>query len=375
MKKIVIVTHTTGLGGLEVRIANMIKVFLENKEVMIYLLTNGAVYFQKRLKENDQLTILQTDLGDASNFYHRLKHIQPWRIIFMESEIMNIQTRIYLSGVLCTRGNVILTEHSWIRRNIFKSYNKNMSLRGNLSMYVRFYMNIFFKNLFSKKIYTTSSAVRTYLEDWGFSKKKLALLPTSLALDNFQPDAEKRNKFRCLHNINKDDFVIINVARFAPIKRIDKFINIYNIFSQRYNNFWAILAGDGHLRDNLLDMVQTKEKFLYLGEISHVELAEALNAADVFVFTSEREGLGLALIEAMSAGVIPVSTDSGGPRDIIDCQLNGFIAKNDEDLADYINMLYGMNTKDKYKLKLNAIKKANGFDIKHGTSKLLELIN
>ena len=45
------------------------------------------------------------------------------------------------------------------------------------------------------------------------------------------------------------------------------------------------------------------------GRVAHDEIPNFYSAADIFVSGSHSEGSGYALIEAMSAGVVPVVTD------------------------------------------------------------------
>jgi glycosyltransferase involved in cell wall biosynthesis len=52
-----------------------------------------------------------------------------------------------------------------------------------------------------------------------------------------------------------------------------------------------------------------RDRVTLAGRVSRAELPNYYSAADVFVSGSHAEGSGYALIEAMSAGVIPVITD------------------------------------------------------------------
>ena len=60
----------------------------------------------------------------------------------------------------------------------------------------------------------------------------------------------------------------------------------------------------------------------WLGQIPQPALAELLRRTDIFVLPSYFEGLPLVLIEAMSAGAVPVSTDLPGVRDWIDSNVS-----------------------------------------------------
>jgi glycosyltransferase involved in cell wall biosynthesis len=61
----------------------------------------------------------------------------------------------------------------------------------------------------------------------------------------------------------------------------------------------------------------------WLGQIPQSALAELLRRTDIFILPSYFEGLPLVLIEAMSAGAVPVSTDLPGIRSWINANVSG----------------------------------------------------
>lgn len=61
----------------------------------------------------------------------------------------------------------------------------------------------------------------------------------------------------------------------------------------------------------------------WLGQIPQPALAELLRRTDIFILPSYFEGLPLVLIEAMSAGAVPVSTDLPGVKKWIDANVGG----------------------------------------------------
>ena len=86
--------------------------------------------------------------------------------------------------------------------------------------------------------------------------------------------------------------------------------------------FKLTMAGgcqDEALKDTLDELPSWAE---WLGQIPQPALAELLRRTDIFVLPSYFEGLPLVLIEAMSAGAVPVSTDLPGVRDWIDSNVS-----------------------------------------------------
>jgi glycosyltransferase involved in cell wall biosynthesis len=67
------------------------------------------------------------------------------------------------------------------------------------------------------------------------------------------------------------------------------------------------------------------------------KLFEILKESDILVFTSKPgEGLGLTILEGMSQGLPIISTKCGGPEEIINDGINGYLVdySNDEDIVN-----------------------------------------
>ncbi len=78
-----------------------------------------------------------------------------------------------------------------------------------------------------------------------------------------------------------------------------------------------------------------------LEHVSQDELARLYREASVCVLSSNEEGLGLVLLEAMSSGIPVVSTDCGGPRTAIVDGQTGFLTPvgDSESLAKALRFL------------------------------------
>lgn len=78
------------------------------------------------------------------------------------------------------------------------------------------------------------------------------------------------------------------------------------------------------------------------------KLAELYTAADVAVVPSLEEAFGKTVIEAMACGTPVVAFDYGGPSDIIDHRMNGYLAKpfSAQDLAAGISWCLGVMDQD-----------------------------
>lgn len=139
--------------------------------------------------------------------------------------------------------------------------------------------------------------------------------------------------------LSADTRLVIMVGRLDPEKDWWMFLRIAGIVRERTAQPCAFLAvGDGveesalrvHARMRGLDHVH----FLGYRE----DVASLLQAADIFLLTSQREPFGIVIIEAMAAGCPVVAVRSGGPESIITDGYDGMFApaRNAESIASCI---------------------------------------
>jgi glycosyltransferase involved in cell wall biosynthesis len=84
---------------------------------------------------------------------------------------------------------------------------------------------------------------------------------------------------------------------------------------------WTI-AGDGPDRaalEALMRTAATDQEVKFVGALAYAEVPRQLDLHDVFLLTSDYEGLPLSLLEAMGHGVVPVVSDlESGIREVVD---------------------------------------------------------
>jgi glycosyltransferase involved in cell wall biosynthesis len=84
------------------------------------------------------------------------------------------------------------------------------------------------------------------------------------------------------------------------------------------------------------------ESIEFFPNVSTDELADLYRSASIFVLSSDEEGLGIVIVEAMASGLPVVSTDCGGPStSIIDGETGLLVPRNDpEALAFAMHTLF-----------------------------------
>lgn len=170
------------------------------------------------------------------------------------------------------------------------------------------------------------------------------------------------------HNVNidkkKDEvFKIVSCARLVPVKRIDRIVDsLEKIDSVKIS--WTHI-GDGELLEKLKLYAQEKLgrksniQYNFLGFMKNEDILNlyAKENFNLFINTSQSEGLPVSIMEAMSYGIPVVATDVGGTKEIVKNGINGFLLDkdfSDFDLATLIERFATMSEEDYKKFCLAA---------------------
>lgn len=137
-------------------------------------------------------------------------------------------------------------------------------------------------------------------------------------------------------------FKILSVGRFTEEKNHKLLIKAFQILNKTINGAKLIILGDGYLHN------ETKEFVNDLGLENHIHLPGFVldtepffTHADLFVLSSNVEGFGNVIVEALSFGVPVVSTNCpSGPSEILDGGKFGSLVpiKDAERLAEAIEL-------------------------------------
>lgn len=111
---------------------------------------------------------------------------------------------------------------------------------------------------------------------------------------------------------------LITVGRLSAQKNQKLLIDAFGTVAQKREDVRLTIVGKGELEQQLKAQAQTlglAAKIRFTGVVENPQ--DYLATADIFVLSSNYEGLPLAVLEAMAAGLPIVSTDVGGVKDIV----------------------------------------------------------
>lgn len=118
--------------------------------------------------------------------------------------------------------------------------------------------------------------------------------------------------------------VIGFVGRLAPEKQVEKLLAISDIGHLSGRKTKIVIVGDGPSRKRL-------QKFLvdglFLGHLSGEDLSRAIASMDILVTTGENETFCQVIQEAMASGLPVVAPEIGGPIDLVEHGVTGFLYK------------------------------------------------
>lgn len=153
---------------------------------------------------------------------------------------------------------------------------------------------------------------------WLFPHKteKCKIIYNGIRLDDYLFKEESRKKLRKALGISSDTFVMIHVGRFAKQKNHEYLVKILENYNEANHSDWKmLLVGEGPLEDKTKELAQKAgltEHVLFLG--ARRDVNELYSAADMFVFPSLHEGLGIVVIEAQASGLPCIVSEAVPPE-------------------------------------------------------------
>lgn len=188
----------------------------------------------------------------------------------------------------------------------------NLKLRSQFlsEQIYKFFINSFFNK--SDGVICPSDFALNELKNRGLKTKPI-VISNGLTKD-FRPfEAVKKLEYQ-------DKFLILVVGRLAREKRVD--ILIKAIANSKYKNKIQMVAtGRGPMKESWEEMgkhLPNPAKFLF---VSHEDLINLFNSADLYVHTSEVELEGMAVLEAIGCGlpaIISINSTSASSQFALD---------------------------------------------------------
>ncbi len=158
-------------------------------------------------------------------------------------------------------------------------------------------------------------------------ERPMHVIPNFVDTQRFRPGRDRNIRSCFSRGVER---VVMHVSNFRPVKRAHLVIEAFADIAAALPAT-LVMIGDGPDRATCEARAATlglKSRVRFLGAQTDVE--HLLPNADLFLLPSEYESFGLAALEAMACGVVPVVTRAGGLPEVVRDGVDGLLIDDDQ---------------------------------------------
>lgn len=191
------------------------------------------------------------------------------------------------------------------------------------------------------RVITVSQRQRATYERAGAPAQRMVTVPNGVPA---RPTAPGRAAARRLLDIAPGRPVVMTLGRLTVMKGHRHLLDALPQLLRQVPDVVVVVIGDGHLRLALADRAEQLGVAHAVRLIGHrADARGLLDAADVFVLPSRHEGMPLAVLEAMDAGLPIVGTSVIGTSEAVEDGVSGLLVPPQDPaaLAEALGALLG----------------------------------
>ncbi len=359
--KILLLTTHINIGGVGFYTVNLAKYLRKMGHEPVVVSSGGDL--EELLKKTGARHI-KMDLKTKAEFGFKVaKAIPPLtRLVKKEDfDVIHAQTRVaqVAGGIVSkiTRVPMVSTGHGFFKHE-------------------RLFRKLF--PFWGDKVIAISKSVREHLiNDFHIEKEKITVVYNGIELDRFlKKNGEIDQNMRKKMSLSQDLTIIGAIGRLSSVKGFIYLVKAFKKVTRQNETARLLIVGEGVEKAKLEKEVKEanlEDKVIF--ESKKMATEDYLSVMDIFCLPSIKEGLGLALIEAMASGRACIASNVGGIPEIIDAEVDGILVppENPAVLADAIIRLSN-NAELKQTFSTRAPKKAkNKFSIEDNVRKTAEV--
>ncbi|OHB60349.1 MAG: hypothetical protein A2167_00330 [Planctomycetes bacterium RBG_13_46_10] len=280
--------------------------------------------------------------------------------------VRKFNKQILSKGIKCVfiqSPEILIAVHTWGWRSICYCFP---GVENPLQM-PRYGWGKMFAGLYEKKLFSTLRNVDTILasaDDEAIAdlvdkscgelySERVIKFPTRVDTDVFKP--LDKNVVRAELGIVQTDNIIVSCGRLNLVKGWDFLLEAFKVVKRSNPYTKLIFVGDGEDRQKLNDKAQElgiESSIIVTGFVGADSVVKYLNASDLYVVGSLKEGWSVAMLEALACGKPIVSTAVSGARDMIVEGANGFVidGRDPKQFAEAMNSALALKEADKVSL-------------------------
>ncbi|HOK06802.1 MAG TPA: glycosyltransferase [Syntrophales bacterium] len=311
--KVVHAVEDLKIGGMERVIASIVTGLDRNRfDTRVLCLTRGGAVADDLSRQGVNLTVLGIDnYHRPSQIFRLFRWLKRERchILHCHGYFAGVAGRV--AGLLARIPHMVLHVHS----PYLDYQKKHLIMEKALSHW-------------TDKIVCVSRAV----QDWVLRAEEIDKGKTVIIYNGVKPSFTdtaliSSNDLKDRFQIPKQDTIFSIIASLTANKGHEVLLEAFKIVSDSCRDTTLMIIGGGPMREKLDEKarrLKIDRKVVFTGEQKNIH--DLLHIADICLLPSQfREGLGLALVEAMSRGLPLIGTDVGGIPEVISQGVNGLL--------------------------------------------------
>jgi glycosyltransferase involved in cell wall biosynthesis len=187
-----------------------------------------------------------------------------------------------------------------------------------------------------------SEAYRDKVREMGVPDARIFKLPRGVDFQSFHPDKAGNGAWARL-GLPTAGIKLLYVGRVSKEKNLDLLADAFPALAAEFPGLSLTIVGDGPYRAGLQAKLAGRPDAHFTGVVHGEDLAGLFASADMLVFPSLTDTFGNSVVEALASGIPCITSDQGGPREIIVDGECGLIFDHGVpgDLASKIRLLAG----------------------------------
>ena len=314
-----------GRGGAEQQVVSLINNLDEdrfNKHVVV--LWDKADGFKNDLKKNIQYYSVQYRRRTMPlGLFKLIKYFRKNKINILHSHMYDPNKIASITGNLAKVPCIVTSEHG---KNLWKKKRHHLVEKHLIDRSVKM------------RVAVSEDIKHLRIKNDKLNPNKIITIPNGVSIPATIPNKKKVPQ------------VIGAMGRLVDAKDYFSLIDTIKIVRDAGNDLKLLIAGEGLLKEKLekyinklglnksAELVGFQKPDLFLGKI------------DIFAMSSQREGMPVALLEAMSFGLPVVATDVGGIKEVVENNIDGLLSesKNPKAMAEnIIRIVQDANLRDR----------------------------
>jgi len=172
--------------------------------------------------------------------------------------------------------------------------------------------------------------------------------------------------------------IILTVGRLSKFKNIDLLLNAFSVIKNIFPDYKLVITGEGEEKENLENITLNlglQSSVIFTGKVSAENLSDLYKKSRVTILCSRDEPFGLVPVESMMYYTPVIAHNSGGPRETIIHNENGFLYTDKNELITFINQIIEMDQEKYFLMQQRCREKALQYDITKVIEKLESVLS